>query len=587
MLAVLLTAAAVHAQPVKTGKSMQATGLKLKSMNLSSAKLADLVSGQFKGLAMTEKIAALANMPNRYGAPTSTGSRLKEGTAPNGLRYFISNGNITPPSTRNGSTSQQRAQDDLILCKTTPMQLAKQFAGPLFTGLNSNQNQSQIYPGALFRDVDVVQGIFTPQTPARKPGSIMINVLNTAGGVVQTVQDFNSPGSVASAVNTLLTGARNANANTAIDYQEFFVSAKEQINLDLEVSADVNLAPIIEVPIDVGVKEGASLQIANSMNVAAAALYQIYYTISLGDGPLATINGTPGDDLVCVTDVIYGRVAYLFVASASTRSEAQLQAAELLNLGTSDLSLAQVNNSISAGAKRSLEGGFVKIKMIGGNVENAVTVNNLQSLRNFIQQIKGTVSGVGAMPIMFNLRYAVNNAPAKVAAFADFIDRECVMANRLKVTLNSMTATKVVDLGDEELYGEIEVPTIGRKIVGDNKLWDKSASRAVQGKQGIAITIGESVEFNINPGLHPNVNAVRIEFRVKDRIMPLPDIESTGASEQARKDGFVKYTPSDASVSFGDISRAPGGKLNKSFVLSEGEARVSVSMTFELFAPGQ
>ena len=54
--------------------------------------------------------------------------------------------------------------------------------------------------------------------------------------------------------------------------------------------------------------------------MAVATIENVYYTISLGgEGPKSTISGSIPANTVCVTDVIYGSIAYLVVASAKTR----------------------------------------------------------------------------------------------------------------------------------------------------------------------------------------------------------------------------------------------------------------------------
>jgi hypothetical protein len=545
----------------------------------------DLISGTYKGLSPAEKFISLSRMTNRFGTMTQVPVTQKTGTASNGVKYFINKG-APPvlPSPSTGATQTQSISNDLVVCKTTPRQITRQLAGPLFIGTPVNPSQSIIYPGAIFKDDDVVRGVFTPMSLTRKPGSLFIDVLNTNGDISENVQNFNDKTIVNNSINSLLTKTRNSMANTYLDYSDFSFQSTSQVNIELEGSSDLNLAPLIEIPVSVAANNTASFTFENSLNAAVAALYQIYYTVSVGgEGPASTLQGTIPPNALCVTDVQYGRVAYITVGSYTSRTEASLVMNEIVSVGLDEnVSLGNVESRLSSSAKFALQSGFVKIRITGGSVANAVTVSNLATFRNYISQIDPTVAGVQAVPIFYTLRYAADNSPALLGAFASFTDEECFRADQLKVTLNSIKSTQVVDFGDEELYGSVAVGTIGKLASGNTTLWNVSnASPKQAAKNANIVSTPATVTFNLNEVTNSE-SSVAFTINIKDKIMGLPDPEFAGANETDRNRGYAQYSPTSFTVTLDEIRTATNGILNKTFVVEEGNASIAVVLQLQL-----
>jgi hypothetical protein len=540
-----------------------------------------------------QKFINLSTLANRWGITTIVPvSQKSTATAnSNGVKYFINKGTppVLSPSTT-GTTQVQSISNDLVVCKTTPKTIASQIAGALFIGTPVNPTQSIIYPGALFEDDNVIAGNFTPLSLSRKPGSIAIDVLNTNGTVTQDVSNFNDKSVVNNAINALRTKTGNSFANT---YLQQFTSAFEsssQINLSMQANMNVNLAPIIQIPVDVAAENSASLSFENSLNAATAAICQVYYTISVGgEGPKSTISGNIPSNALCVTDVAYGRTAFLTVASFSSRTEASLVMNQILSLGLDEnTSLADAERNLSASAKFALSAGLVKMTITGGSVANAVAISDLQSFRNYVSQINPTVAGVQAVPIFYTLRYAADEAPALIGAVASYNDRECSRADQLKVTLNSIKATAVDDFGNEELYGTVSVGNVGKVYSGNTSFWNIGNGSPIQaGTNSNIVSAPAGVTFNLNPSTN-SASSVSFTVNIKDKIMSFPDPEWVGASDQAKKDGYVQYNnPATGSTTFSvalaDIKNAPNGILNQTFIVQQGStAKVAVSFQLQL-----
>lgn len=557
---------------------------RLRDMNFSSATLADLHTGPYRTFSASEKLAVLAGMRDRYGKiGFFPPPKAVTGSASNGVTYSIGRDNLSLPPATTGTTTTSRGADDLLVCRTTPMGMFRHFSGPLaVASLPSSQNQSVIYPGQLLRDSEVARGVFTPVALPRREASLTIDVFVPNGPVAVPVANPGDRTQILTAINTLRSGAMASQATTAYEYSEFLFRAGAQLNMEMEASMEANLESVIGIPATAGSNAGGSLGFEEGVNVAVAALNQVYYTISLGgEGPSSTVQGTVPSDVLCITDVQYGRRAFLLVGSYVSRAEAAVAVGQLLDVGTGSGSLASAESNLSAEARRALELGLVRVTIVGGDPRQAVRVTDLATLRSYIQDIDPTVAGVNAVPIAYTLRYASNNAPAKVGAFANLVDQECFRAQQVKVTLNSIKPTRVVDWGDEELFGSVKVVETGNLTSGHRTLWSKSASQAVQGRQGVAIAVNESGTFNLNPAV-ANVTQAEVEIELNDRIMGAPDPEFAGANASDRDRGYARYERRTARIALSDVRDAPQQKLTKVFAVEEGDARVEVTLTVQL-----
>ncbi|HZI52470.1 MAG TPA: hypothetical protein VFD56_02150, partial [Chitinophagaceae bacterium] len=211
---------------------LKSTTTLLQPINFTTLKYTDLISGTYKTLSPRQKFVSLSKMVNRYGTVNAVPVTQKTGLAPNGVKYFINKGGAPVlPAATTGSTQSQSLSNDLVVCQTTPLQIVKNFAGPLFIGVATTPNQSVIYPGAMFKDDDIVRGVFTPMTLPRKTGSITVDVLNTNGSISENVSNFNDRTVVNNAINALRTKTSNSFANTYLDYSEFFFQSSSQFYL--------------------------------------------------------------------------------------------------------------------------------------------------------------------------------------------------------------------------------------------------------------------------------------------------------------------------------------------------------------------
>jgi hypothetical protein len=574
-----------YSQPVFTSAKTIVKSSNLSAVNFNTLKLSDLTSGTFKNNPFKERFGLLANLKTRFKSLPSVSTSVKTGNAPNGLKYYISKDNLNLPANSTGSTTThgRDQSDNALICKSTPIQIAKQFAGPLFMGVLVSTNDTKVYPGALFKDDDIVKGIFTPVNLPRTQGSIVINVLNTTGNVSEPVSNFNDKTVVFNSINNLRTRNANAAALAIHDAETFEIRAKDEFSYNVEVGANADLTALVGFPLSVGESIGGGISMSTEFNLAVATIKNVNYTISVGgEGPQSTISGAIPANTVCVTDVAYGSVAYLMVFNAKTRLEATLVANSLVDV----MDVVGAESNLSAEAKRLLEGGFVKLKIVGGvNATSTATITSIGKLREEMAKMQSTVGGVNAMPIFYNLCYASDNASVKIGAFTEFTDTRCFKADKLDVTILHAKPTAVVDWGDEELYGNIRVDCSGDAIIDDRDFWKRSNGSPVTGKTNQNISMdNQTITFNLNPALlNFDEEIITMGINMKDKIMGGLDPEFAGANATDRDRGYAQYSPTSFNVALRDVRNAANQTLDKTFNVSENGASFQVKVRFKLY----
>ncbi len=186
------------------------------------------------------------------------------------------------------------------------------------------------------------------------------------------------------------------------------------------------------------------------------------------------------------------------------------------------------------------------------------------------------------MPLYYTLYYAAGNAPAKVAAFASFTNTTCFRASQLEVSLESYKPLSVVDFGNEELFGEVLILTDATSRTGNVKFWNVPNTDPVTGTLNSQISglVTNRLVFNVNPALVDIDNSViTVRMKVKDKIMPE---EVLGASDAARRLGYVSYGPENFSLDMREVQQAGTAGLLKTCVVSEGNARIEAKIRFKL-----
>jgi hypothetical protein len=345
------------------------------------------------------------------------------------------------------------------------------------------------------------------------------------------------------------------------------------MRLSLEASAGANLEALIGLPIEVTAGQSYAQNDVFEASHVAAAIVQPYFTISVSCPPWDLVEGTPPADAVVVSNVIYGRMAFITASAVMASRDLSAKVDRIINA----VDLASAEATASAELSAILSTGSLKVRIIGGSsvTGSAASVGTFQEFKNHITQLDPTVQGSLGVPLAYIFRYVSDDAPVFIKGSSEFDRVECRRTKRLKIANAAIKVSKVSDFGDEELYGTIKLT-----FDGDTKdLWSQSSFVSKGHNQ--SIVINAEPEFRVDP---TRINNARLEiaFNVKDKIMRFPDPEEAGASDQAKRDGFVKYSPGTIEFNVKDAQNASGGTLTKNYTLTEGSAELKVAMTFKL-----
>ncbi len=557
----------------------------LSKVKFSELKKSDIISGAYKNAGVFDKYVLLSNTIDRFGLQKRLLTSTKQATSVNGITYYISKENITVPSSSVGNTTTTKSgsHDDLI-CKSVPITLSKQFLSNVLMIPNSQATENtKIYPGALFKDEDIVKGLFIPYNLPRRAGTIGVNVIS-ANNVIQEVQNFGDKNSVTSSISQLLSRVGSSTANTDHFSTSMELKSSDDLSMNIESSTSVNLESVLGIPSNIGGALQAGIALSTEFNMAIAYIRNINYTISVGGsgGPQSTIEGAIPMDAVCVTDVMYGSVAFIIVSNLSTRLEARVVAASLLNAGEA----VNSNAEISAEAQHALSIGAVSVMVYGGAGASSVNqVTSINQLRAELAKGNNTVSGVNAMPVFYTLSYASDNAPVRTAAYASYTDTHCYKASKLEVNVEAVLSVVGEADDTEELYGNIRLEGGVNSLISDNHFFNKTIGQAISRSTGAALNklpmLNSAIVFNINPSLVNFDNDVlQLKINIKDKIEA--GLEWAGASDEAKGNGYVQYNPINRNISLNEIFNSPDKKLTKTFDVTEGVSVVRVIVKFAI-----
>ncbi len=559
-------------------------GLKLKTAPKSALsdvlKKHNLTSFGIKNLSLIKnedpmtQMRAYSTAPNRGATPPAVSAHSPKSTQVNGITYSLQ---ATPFATSEkiqsvGSPVSQTSTDGVRICEKVTSSQEEHLEI-----INNYGAAGNIAPGMIFGDQSVLNGTFMQQPVTKKAFSITTDLIDFSNVNLSNAQAVAAPydlGAINNAVNGLLNRLKNSPIPARIYSDVYEVHASAQLKLSMESSASANLEALIDIPIDVSASQSFSNEEKFEVNRAVAVVVQPYFTISVASPPWELVNGAPPSDAVVVSNVIYGRMA--IITATSTEASVDLKASLERAVGLVDVASGSVKGS--AEVSSLLKAGSLKVRIIGGNAQNAsaAAVGSFDEFKNFIKGIDPTVQGALGVPLAYMFRFVSDDAPVFIKGISQFDNVECRHAQRLKITNSSIKVTKVSDFGgDEELYGHIKL-TLGNT---SKNLWEQAASAPIKKGSNDVISINAEPEFRVDPELI-NTYKLSIEFRVRDKIESGP--EWLGATNQGKHDGFVTYSPGTIELNVKDVQNANGGKLTKTYTLSESAAEVKVSMTFSL-----
>jgi hypothetical protein len=543
------------------------------SLPATPIKMQDLISGQYKDLNPYTKLMMMSNVP---GSLPMAASSAKTATV-NGVTYTLQKVPFSSPdATQNvGSAVSQSSPDGLKSCT---IQKAK--ADYAFQVLNQFATTAQVNVGAIFSDQSVVNSTYSRLNLSRKSIQITTDLVDftqhSSLSNLETINDPDNTGQINQAIANLERKNKNAKIPAYIVSDVFQVHSAGQLSVALSSNASANLEALIGVPVSVGQNESVTADSRFDVNQVAAVVVQPFFNISVATPPSEILNGTVPANAVMVNNVVYGRIA--IITAVSTMASADLQAALKESIDVTDA--ASVSESISAKAKALFDASAIKLYIFGGDatLANGVVVGSLEQFKSYITGMKPTVSSASGVPIAYQLRYIQDDAPVFLKAVTDFSAVECKRASQIRMSMSKILVTKVVDFGgDEELFGDIKA-TFNNKT---QTLWSVSSANSIKkGENQFIGSTGDEKFINVFADEINNNSTINLQLNIKDKIES--GLEALGASDQAKRDGFVSYSPSSVSVQLMDILNANGGVFTKTYTLNEGSAEVKVTLTFKL-----
>jgi len=554
-------------------QSISKTSFTKNVIPVTPIKMQDLISGQYKNENIYTKMMLMSKV---QGTQPISASAAKTATV-GGVTYTLQKtpfSNVAQPVQNIGAAVKQQSPDGLNACT-----IQKTRVENVFDIMNQFNIQTRVNVGAIFSDDAVVNGTYARLSLPRKPIQLTTELVDfTQSSPISNIEPVNDPdnlGQINQAIANLLRKNKNANVPTAISSDVFEVHTAGQLAASLSSNASVNLEALLGVPVSVGSDKSVTTDSRFDLSQVAAVIVQPFFQISVANPFTEILNGTIPSNAVMVNSVLYGRVAIVTAVSALASTE--LQAALSNSLAVKDL--VDADNQLSAKAKALFEARAIKVYIFGGDVTlaNGVAVGSIAELKNYITGMKANVSAASGVPIAYTLNYIQDYVPVQMKAVTEFNAVECKHASQIRMSMSKILVTKVVDFGgDEELFGDI-------KATFDNNqqtLWSVPISNPIKKSENQFISAtGDEKFFNVFADQVDINSTINLQLNIKDKIES--GLEALGATEQAKRDGFVSYSPASVGVKLLDILNANGGVLVKTYTLNEGSAELKVTITFK------
>ncbi len=374
------------------------------------------------------------------------------------------------PAIQEGAAGSEERQGD-YQCVSTNLSETRQYDKIVAYAANSDS----LWAGSMVAGDSVYTGLFTQMVMPRSPATISVSLENLAGSKSATMEQPSLSAfrdALTGILDTEITGATPANIYSEIEQ----VSSEQQLALAL--GAEVSWL-------------GGSASIAASFDFSQTnqksrylvRYTQAYYTVDL-DAPgrpsglfapevtvedVETLMG-PENPPLYVSSVTYGRMV-VFTFESEYSAEELGAALEFAYSGGVD-----VSGDVSVTYKDIISKSKITAFILGGSGgEAAQTIDNYDSLIDFIKAGGNYSRESPGSPIAYKLSYLKDNSPGRLSFTTDYTVTECTrVSQKIKVTLKSIRVEDAGgDAGDDlELYGSIwaesnDALTLFQKGTGD------------------------------------------------------------------------------------------------------------------------
>jgi hypothetical protein len=293
--------------------------------------------------------------------------------------------------------------------------------GPEYESVkNLDPQGGVIFPGAVLNYTSVQNGSYIPIIGNRRPITLSISLSNITGEVSRTVENP-SLSSVREAILEILKSKTGGGTAASISWSQKEIYSKEHFRLavggnygNLFFDIDANYS-------------------YSSTEVLGRFLFEFtqeYYSIDMNPpkpgmehffGGETDCSQVGGESPVYVSSVKYGRKVFLLVESN------EFGYSHMASIkGSFDAFFSSGGISVDATLSKLMNQKSIKAVIIGGPAADAVkTVNNVESLKEYLLNGANFNENSPAVPLSYTLRFVDDNSIAKLVLYDKFTIRDC------------------------------------------------------------------------------------------------------------------------------------------------------------------
>jgi Thiol-activated cytolysin len=318
------------------------------------------------------------------------------------------------------STTSTTSDGTVMNCTDQPVSLTDEPSE--FAVLDPNSDV--LWPGSLIQGKDIASGVFSPVPVPRAPGTISLTIENGNPQPVSQLLPHPSLSEAVDAQNAILS-RYSGGTPASLSYLSEAVSSVSQI----EVEAGVNAG---------GVAWSAAANLnfdqASGKNHYLVKMTQKYFTMAFDppEGAAAMLDPSvtaadlapytgPGNPLVYIASVSYGRVFYLLFES----SDSATNLAAMVSAAFGDKDKFTGSTQISETASKTTVTSYA----IGGDAQDALSgIVDMGSLNTFLVGGADFSPQNPGVPISYTIRYLKDATEVRLALTTSYTAQECTPA---------------------------------------------------------------------------------------------------------------------------------------------------------------
>ncbi len=380
-------------------------------------------------------------------------------------------------------------------CMVTPLQY-QMSTDVINTFFISSGKETNIYPGAIYKAVDVTSETFRPyhleytRSPMDLNTSIFTNNSTARNNMVINGNEFDY-GTINNKWTTMLRNNIQGNTPGKLKHWRMVVESANQLKTDVVSTSQVDVSAKIgvevpSIPVSVGVDNKTSVSnssvssstVSNSKSTIVLKHEQIFYSASItpkagyADFFTSKPNSELEDDLVYIKSVDYGMIYYITITSSASKSDLfkAVTTAVSTQTGVSATFPVQgvpVNAEVGVGTSNTnmssqqatniLNSSEIKVYQWGG--ETMPLSGDINSILTQLEQrTKFSATNLGA-PISYTLGFVKDGANAWMNFDSRYASVNCPNNTAgykydVKVRLDHLKVNKIT-WGWDNIYGDV------------------------------------------------------------------------------------------------------------------------------------